>query len=220
MNDKSAIDGTGQDGDAASVFPQLDMVEDSELGKSLSSHLRNVYHPLEAWYLRSTIERVGRRDTLPCFRACIDAGRYSQAHQMDEVDKLSQPPLSSSLDDTFYILKKTIYRVLSTSSIDTVVSMARDIRQIVEKDVADVWRLRLDGAFKDVGSVSGVGRAREEEKERKEREATATFMVRTGVTDSCHCLADSLCSRCISMTLIRQRTTPSVLSTKSSAVKR
>ncbi|KAM0788201.1 hypothetical protein ACM66B_001360 [Microbotryomycetes sp. NB124-2] len=134
----------------------LEMVEKSELGRALSAHLKNIYHPLEAWYLRSTIEK---------------------AHQMDELDTLAQPPLSSSLDDTFYILKKTVYRVLSTSSIETVVSMFKDIRQIVERDVADVWRMRLDGAFKDVGNVGGVGRAREEEKERREREARAQFMV-------------------------------------------
>ncbi|KAK4050105.1 Golgi transport complex subunit 4 [Microbotryomycetes sp. JL201] len=134
----------------------LRMVETSELGRALSAHLKHIYHPLEAWYLRSTIEK---------------------AHQLDEVDTLAQPPLSSSLDDTFYILKKTVYRVLSTSSIEMVVAMFKDIRQVIERDVADVWRIRLDGAFKDVGNVSGVGRAREEEKDRKEREARAQFMV-------------------------------------------
>ena len=96
---------------------------------------------------------------------------------MDELDHLSSPSLSSSLDDTFYILKKTLYRLLSTSDIETVVAMAKEVRSIVERDVAEVWRKRLDGAFKDVGAGGGVGRAREEEKERREREAKAVFIV-------------------------------------------
>lgn len=97
---------------------------------------------------------------------------------MDELDFLSQPTLSSSLDDTFYILKKTLYRLLSTSSITTLVSMSKEVRTIIERDVAEVWRTRLDGAFKDVGAGGGVGRAREEEKDRREKEAKATFVVR------------------------------------------
>lgn len=97
---------------------------------------------------------------------------------MDELDHLSQPTLSSSLDDTFYILKKTLYRLLSTSSIDTLVAMAKEVRQIMERDVADVWRAKMDGAFKDVAAGGGVGRAREEEKDRREKEAKAVFIVR------------------------------------------
>ncbi|KAM0754435.1 COG4-domain-containing protein [Meredithblackwellia eburnea MCA 4105] len=136
--------------------PELKMMEDSELGKSLSTQLQAAYEPLEVWYLRSSIEK---------------------AHQMDELDTLAQPSLSSSLDDTFYILKKTLYRLLSTSSIRTLVSMSREIRNIMDKDVADLWKIRMDQAFRDVGNITGVGRAREEEKERREKEAKATFII-------------------------------------------
>lgn len=97
---------------------------------------------------------------------------------MDELDLVSQPSLSSSLDDTFYILKKTLYRLLSTASIETLAMMCKEVRQIIERDVADVWRGRMDGAFKDVAAGGGVGRAREEEKDKREREAKAMFIVR------------------------------------------
>ncbi|KAL8286854.1 hypothetical protein RQP46_003860 [Phenoliferia psychrophenolica] len=133
----------------------LAMVEESLLGKALDEELENVYQPLETWYLRSSIEK---------------------AHQMDELDHLSQPTLSSSLDDTFYILKKTLYRLLSTSSIATLVSMTKEVRTIMERDVADVWRVRMDSAFKEVGTGGGTGRAREEEKDRREKDAKATFI--------------------------------------------
>jgi hypothetical protein len=96
---------------------------------------------------------------------------------MDEVDLLSNPSLSSSLDDTFYILKKTLYRLVSTASIDTLVVMCKEMRRIMEKDVADVWKGVMDGAFKDIGASAGVGRTREEERERREHDARVTFVV-------------------------------------------
>jgi hypothetical protein len=98
---------------------------------------------------------------------------------MDEVDLLSNPSLSSSLDDTFYILKKTLYRLVSTASIDTLVVMCKEVRRIMEKDVADIWRGVMDGAFKEVASGGGVGRTREEERERREYDARVTFVVST-----------------------------------------
>lgn len=87
---------------------------------------------------------------------------------MDELDPLSSPSLSSSLDDVFYILKKTLYRLVSTSNVDTVSQTAKDVRLIVERDVADVWRKRLEQAFNrenstssglSVGGISGPGSA-------------------------------------------------------------
>jgi conserved oligomeric Golgi complex subunit 4 len=100
---------------------------------------------------------------------------------MDELDLLSSPSLSSSLDDTFYILKKTLYRLLSTSNIETVVALSSQVRATVESGVVEVWRRRLEGAFVGVGTGgAGLGgRAKEEEKERKEREAKGVFMVRS-----------------------------------------
>ena len=56
--------------------------------------------------------------------------------------------------------------------------MTKELKMIIEKDVAEIWRARMDSAFKEVGSGGGVGRAREEEKDRREKEARATFIVR------------------------------------------
>lgn len=36
----------------------LTMIEDSQLGKALADYLKNVYEPLEIWYMRSSIEKV------------------------------------------------------------------------------------------------------------------------------------------------------------------
>ncbi|ORY88716.1 COG4 transport protein-domain-containing protein [Leucosporidium creatinivorum] len=130
----------------------LPIVEHSALGNTIAKHLKSAYAPMEIWYLRSSVEK---------------------AHQMDELDPLSTPSLSSSLDDTFYILKKI---PLSP----TIHVQHRDLRQTVENGVVEVWRRRLEGAFVGVGGTGGAGlggRAREEEKERKEREAKGVFMI-------------------------------------------
>lgn len=99
---------------------------------------------------------------------------------MDELDLVSSPSLSSSLDDTFYILKKSLYRLLSTSNIETIVALSSQVRATIESGVVEVWRRRLEGAFVGVGAGgAGLGgRAREEEKERKETAAKGVFMVR------------------------------------------
>ncbi|GAA6059731.1 hypothetical protein JCM10212_000259 [Sporobolomyces blumeae] len=152
----------------------LDLVERSELGRAIEKQLNEVYAPLETWYLRSAVER---------------------AHQLDEPDLASSPILSSSLDDIFYILKKTLYRLLSTGSVSVVSTFSIELRTILDRDVADVWRSRMEGALKDlqagqqqgamaigVGAMGGMaamggGRAREEEKERREKEARTVFII-------------------------------------------
>ncbi|BGP38454.1 Golgi transport complex subunit 4 [Rhodotorula kratochvilovae] len=153
----------------------LAVVEESELGKALEKQLKEAYIPLELWYLRTAIER---------------------AHQMDEPDFSFTPYLSSSLDDTFYIIKKTLHRVVSTANVSNLVAMSRELRAVLERDVAEVWRARIEGAFKDlaanaqtqsaiggiaVGGMGGMaqlgGRAREEERETREREARNVYIV-------------------------------------------
>lgn len=76
---------------------------------------------------------------------------------MDELDPLSSPSLSSSLDDVFYILKKTLYRLISTSDVDVLAVSAKDIRAVVEKDVAEVWRRRLENAFNRESGANASG---------------------------------------------------------------
>ena len=38
----------------------LPLVEQSQLGKALATHLKNVFQVMELWYLRSSIEKVSR----------------------------------------------------------------------------------------------------------------------------------------------------------------
>ncbi|GAA5924274.1 hypothetical protein JCM10213_004539 [Rhodosporidiobolus nylandii] len=151
----------------------LEIVEGCELGKAIAKQLKDVYIPLEMWYLRSAVER---------------------AHQMDEPDFSSAPFLSSSLDDIFFIVKKTLHRIVGTAHIDNLVATTKELRAVLERDVAEIWRTRMEAAFKDlaagssgatslvgVGGMGGMaqlgGRAREEERERKEKEARNTYII-------------------------------------------
>ncbi|BGO90102.1 hypothetical protein NBRC10512_004040 [Rhodotorula toruloides] len=152
----------------------LEVAENSALGKEIARQLKETYMPLELWYLRTAIER---------------------AHQMDEPDFSSTPYLSSSLDDIFYIVKKTIQRLVSTAQIDNHVAMNEELRSVLDRDMAEIWRARIEAAFRDlaasqtaqsgmaigvsgIGSVAAMGgRAREEERERREKEARNVFIV-------------------------------------------
>ncbi|GAA5921563.1 hypothetical protein JCM3775_003107 [Rhodotorula graminis] len=171
--DPPAVPAAAKLSDPPADEADLAVVEDSELGKVLTKQLREAYMPLEVWYLRTAIER---------------------AHQMDEADFSSTPYLSSSLDDTFYIVKKTLHRIVSTANVANLVAMCKELRVVLERDVAEVWKARIEGAFKDLAAnaqsqtalggiaVTGMaaqlgGRAREEERETREREARNVYIV-------------------------------------------
>lgn len=118
-----------------------------------------------------------------------------QAHFVDEPDLSSSPNVSSSLDDIFFIVKKVLHRVVSTANLPNLLIFNKELRIVLDQDIADIWRARIETAFKDlaanvasqggmnigVGGISGVaaiaGRGREEERERKEKEARTTFIV-------------------------------------------
>ena len=136
---------------SADTQKNLSLVEDSSFRSALHSHLRNTYEPLEQWYLRISIEK---------------------AHQIDEPDLAARPVVSSALDDTFYILKKIISRILSTSNVHTLDAMCKAIRTILERDFAQALRRRMEGTF------ANLSQGRTEEKDRKERDARSTYIVR------------------------------------------
>lgn len=44
--------------------PELEMVEKSELGKSIQKNLKNIFEPMEVWYLRSSIDKASTLNRL------------------------------------------------------------------------------------------------------------------------------------------------------------
>ncbi|GAA5946587.1 hypothetical protein JCM3765_000310 [Sporobolomyces pararoseus] len=123
--------------DQDQVQPQeevlLPLVEQSKLGKTIFNQLDQVYIPLEFWYLKKSIER---------------------AHRMDELDFTNFPPLSSSLDDIFYILKKTLYRSTSLGSIEILEKFNYELNRVLNKQVVEVWNSKLQDYLKELQSIT------------------------------------------------------------------
>lgn len=91
-----------------------------------------------------------------------------QAHKIDTPDLTTQPHLSSILDDTFYLFKLVLSRLLSCGSLSTLKNMRRKIAEVIEKDYTDVIRRKMD----NVHSLAGGGdRTERERREKDQREA-------------------------------------------------
>lgn len=96
-----------------------------------------------------------------------------QAHKIDTADLTTEPHLSSILDDTFYLLKLVLSRLLSCGSLSTLKNMRRKIAEVVEKDYTDVIRRKMDNVY----SLAGGGdRAEREKREKDQREAFGIYL--------------------------------------------
>lgn len=102
---------------------------------------------MELWYLRSSVEK---------------------AHRLDSPEMLSKPHLSSILDDTFYLIKVVLQRVLSSGSLTALRSMRQKVVTVLEKDYASVLSKKMESVY----STSGVfDRADKERREKDQKEA-------------------------------------------------
>lgn len=153
-----------QNGDSAKVDSQephansilSDLLKKSSLKVQLDERMTNVYDVMESWFLRRSIEK---------------------AHLIDEADLTASPPTTSCVDDTFYILKKTIYRVISTSSILTLNHMTFNMSQLLEADYGNVLVKRLENVYQVYPTVpGGRGNNSEAEKRRRDKEQSLSYM--------------------------------------------
>jgi hypothetical protein len=69
-------------------------------------------------------------------------------------------------DDVFYILKSVVARLLSTGSVTCTTKMVEQLRDIVDRDYAGVYKRKLDDVYK---SPVGQGGARSDKGERESR---------------------------------------------------
>jgi hypothetical protein len=127
----------------------MSMIDQSGSQRAIENLLKVYYEPLEIWFLRISIEK---------------------AHRLDSPETTSKPHLSSILDDTFYLLKLVINRVLSIGSISTIKSMRTSIAQVIERDYLGIIRKKMDGVY----ATTGQDRA---ERERRERDQKSAFIV-------------------------------------------
>ena len=126
---------------------ELEMVEKSTFQASLHRQLASVYEPLETWYLRSSIEK---------------------AHHLDEADLYNKPHLSSALDDSFFILKKVLQRLVATASLPTFQRMCAEFTNILTRDFSEILRKRMDSVWQAIQSTAQAARSKEEASARQQ----------------------------------------------------
>ncbi|ORY33702.1 COG4 transport protein-domain-containing protein [Naematelia encephala] len=129
----------------------LDILDNSGSQKAIENLLRVYYEPLELFYLRTSIEK---------------------AHRLDSPDTSSKPHISSILDDTFYLLKLVIRRVLSAGNLPTLRSMRLKVSDVVERDYIGVIRKKMDGVY----SLPAPERGGEKVREREQRSAFIIYL--------------------------------------------
>jgi hypothetical protein len=128
----------------------MSVIDQSGSQRAIQNLLKVYYEPLEIWFLRISIEK---------------------AHRLDSPETSSKPHLSSILDDTFYLLKLVINRVLSIGSIPTITSMRMGIVEIMERDYLNVIKKKMDGVYMSAGNLD------RSERERRERDQKSAFIV-------------------------------------------
>ena len=148
-SDQAEQNGDAHEDKATPPPSDMSMIDQSGSQRAIENLLKVYYEPLEIWFLRISIEK---------------------AHRLDSPETNSKPHLSSILDDTFYLLKLVINRVLSIGSISTIKSMRVSIAQVIERDYLGIIRKKMDGVY----TTTGQDRA---ERERRERDQKSAFIV-------------------------------------------
>ncbi|WVF70902.1 hypothetical protein IAT40_005697 [Kwoniella sp. CBS 6097] len=146
-----------QDGQKPVSENQMDVLEQSGSQRAIENLLKVYYEPLELWFLRTSIEK---------------------AHRLDSPDISSRPHLSSILDDTFYLLKLVLNRLLSCGSLSTLSSMRHKIAEVIERDYTGVIRKKMDAVYAgQPASTSSNTQDRGTEKDRREKDQRSAFII-------------------------------------------
>ncbi|KAH9820724.1 COG4 transport protein-domain-containing protein [Melampsora americana] len=124
----------------------------TEFSKTIYDLLNSLYSPLEVWYLRVS----------------------------NELDLSSTPYLSSALDDTFYMIKKVLYRSINSGQVTCLKNMIRAITEIAQRDFGEVIKHRLDNVGTAIGGTGfgiGIGSKSGEGKDKREKNVINSYIV-------------------------------------------
>jgi hypothetical protein len=105
-----------------------------------------------------------------------------QAHRLDNPDVSSRPHLSSSLDDTFYLLKLVLHRVISSGSFTSLKAMRAKVSDIVERDYVNVLKRKMEAVYSGAAASAQTDRG---EKEKRDKELRETFIVCVNMREVC-----------------------------------
>ncbi len=104
-------------------------------------------------------------------------GLESQAHKLDIPDFSTRPYISSVVDDTFYLLKLVLNRLLSAGAISTLNSMRQILTRIIERDYVGVLQKKMEAVY--LGGSTGISLVKKQdaEKEKREKELGMSYSV-------------------------------------------
>ncbi|KAG6910876.1 hypothetical protein DXG01_006559 [Tephrocybe rancida] len=136
-------------------------IDTTESWQLFSWLIRTYYIPLEAWYIRTSIDK---------------------AHRLSSVDLSQLPSSTTTPDDVFYILKIVISRLLSTGDVKAVETTFEQLRDVMEQDYIGVLRKKLDDVYRHAGASVPVSRG--EKPDRDNRTAFITILNDLDVSSS------------------------------------
>ncbi|KAI6111538.1 COG4 transport protein-domain-containing protein [Pisolithus croceorrhizus] len=136
-------------GSPTQLSEQVRLLENSYSQKDFDELLSSCYIPLEIWYIRAIIEK---------------------AHRLSTCDFSQAPPVTTTPDDVFYMLKTVYTRLLSAGSLKTVESTTTILKEVMERDYAGGIKNKLDDTYRNIGSSSA-------RPERSERESRSSLVI-------------------------------------------
>ncbi|POV98015.1 hypothetical protein PSHT_14258 [Puccinia striiformis] len=104
-------------------------------------------------------------------RNVVSRINIEKAHSADEMDLSGSPYLSSALDDTFYMTKKVMLRLMGIGNLKSVRVGLLKIQEIIQRDFGGVMKKRLENLSTNLssGTSVGFGIKTSEEKEKREK---------------------------------------------------
>lgn len=126
------------------------IIEKSAFQTTLKTHLKT-YATMEGFYFRCALEKV---------------------HQLDTPDLTSRPVNTSALDDTFFIFKKVLGRLLATADTQAISATCTALRTCFERDWAQIFRKRMDL----VSPNMQLQQSYRADDQKREKEARAVYM--------------------------------------------
>ncbi|WFD33601.1 Golgi transport complex subunit 4 [Malassezia cuniculi] len=105
------------------LHKRLGVPPQGDLDETMAQLLHNDYVALESFFLRASIDK---------------------AHALDTLDAESKPLMTSLCDDLFFMLRASLTRTLSTSSLDAVEAVIEKVIPMLERDLVEIVVLRMD----------------------------------------------------------------------------
>ena len=102
---------------------RLDAPPHGELDEGMAQLLHTDYVAFESFFLRASTDK---------------------SHALDTLDSDSQPLMTSLCDDLFFLLRASLTRALSTSSLDAVEGVVERAVPMLERDLVEIVVLRMD----------------------------------------------------------------------------